>query len=309
MLATAAQTLPIGEQWSYEFKWDGVRALIDIRERGPKIFSRAENDITAAYPELSNAAAACPDALLDGEIVAFVDGHPSFDALQTRMHVRDRAEALRLAAETPVSFVVFDVLRCDGVDVTTRPLSERRQLLTDWIARDVETTAWLTPSPVFADGPATEAAARQHGLEGVVAKRISSKYRPGQRSADWHKLRFVRTGDFVVIGWEAPAEGSRELSSVVLAYYVDGALTYAGKAGSGLTGPVARKLQASLTTREDCPLDEAPPASPGRSVTWVEPAVVVEIEFHTWTDDGRLRHPVFRRIRTDKLASEAAGDA
>jgi bifunctional non-homologous end joining protein LigD len=309
MLATSTQALPAGEQWSYEFKWDGVRALIDITKPRPRLYSRAENEITTAYPELANAAAQCGDALLDGEIVAFVDGHPSFDALQTRMHVRSPTDARKLAATSPVNFVVFDLLRLEGLDLTALPLAERRDRLAAWMAAEPAASSWLTPSPVFFDGPATEQAARANDLEGVVAKRVGSKYRPGTRSADWHKLRFVRSGDFVVLGWESPAEGSGELSSVVLGCYRDGELVFAGKAGSGLTGATARKLRTSLLPREACPLDEPPPASPGRRVSWVEPTVVVEIEFATWTDEGRLRHPVFRRVRTDKTAAQALGDA
>ena len=129
------------------------------------------------------------------------------------MHVRSAAEARRLAAQTPVTFVVFDVLRRFGVDLTARPFTERRATLERWVAENAD---W-TLSPSFDDGPATEAAAREHGLEGVVAKRVASRYRPGMRSADWVKLRFVRTGDFVVVGWEAPAERPGDLSSLVLA--------------------------------------------------------------------------------------------
>jgi bifunctional non-homologous end joining protein LigD len=309
MLATSTQALPIGDQWSYEFKWDGIRALIDIRDRRPRLFSRAENDISAAYPELTSGAAQCGDALLDGEIVAFVDGQPSFGALQTRMHVRDSTEARRLAAQTPVSFVVFDLLRVAGVDLTGSPLSERRDRLAKWLAADTQAASWLTPSPVFDDGAATEATARAHHLEGVVAKRVSSKYRAGLRSPDWHKLRFVRTGDFVVLGWEAPTQGSRELSSLLVGYYELGQLVFAGKAGSGITGATASTLRTSLTKRESCPLQDVPPSSPGRSVTWVDPTLVVEIEFATWTHDRRLRHPVFLRVRSDKSAREAIGDA
>ncbi|MDQ6850747.1 MAG: non-homologous end-joining DNA ligase [Actinomycetota bacterium] len=302
MLATAATVLPRGADWAFEFKWDGVRALLDTTERGARLYSRAGNEVTTAYPELLAQAAGTGDALLDGEIVAFVGGGPSFEALQTRMHVRAKTEARRLAEHTPVTYVVFDVLRRHGVDLTARPYRERRATLERWLGAD---ETW-TLSPSFDDGPATEAAARQHGLEGVLAKRLSSAYRPGQRSRDWVKLRFERTGDFVVVGWEAPT-GEDRLSSLVLASWLDGALGFAGKAGSGLAGRSAADLQRRLTERASCPLDSEPPPSPGRSTHWVEPEVVVEVRYAMVTSEGRLRHPVFHRLRTDKTADEAMG--
>jgi bifunctional non-homologous end joining protein LigD len=305
MLATAAHTLPRGDGWAFEFKWDGVRALLDVSEHGVHLFSRAGNEVTAAYPELV-AAAGAGDALVDGEIVVFVDGRPSFEALQTRMHVRVKAEARRLATSLPVAFVAFDLLRLYGVDLTGRPYTERRATLERWAA---ESAPGITVSPAFDDGPATEAAARQHGLEGVVAKRVDSAYRPGVRSRDWQKFRFVRTGDFAVVGWEAPREAPDTLSSLVLAVSTPDGLVFAGKAGSGLTARTATALQRRMRPREDCPLPELPPPSPGRVARWVEPEVVVEIEFTLLTTEGRLRHPVFRRIREDKKVDEAVGDA
>jgi bifunctional non-homologous end joining protein LigD len=304
MLATAADVLPRGVGWAYEFKWDGVRALVDISARGVRLFSRRGNEITTAYPELVAMLRDADDALLDGEIVAFVAGRPSFEALQARMHVRAKTEALRLAEAAPVTFVAFDLLRRHGEDLTGRPYRERRAALERWFAGEPE---W-TLSPSFDDGPATEAAARQHGLEGVVAKRVDSPYRPGARTRDWLKLRFLRAGDFVVIGWEAPSESPDTLSSLVLAMTTPDGLEFAGKAGSGLTGRTASALQRRLRMRRDCAVSPVPPASPGRVTHWVDPEVVVEIQFTLWTSEGRLRHPVFRRLRDDKTADEAVGD-
>jgi bifunctional non-homologous end joining protein LigD len=163
-------------------------------------------------------------------------------------------------------------------------------------------------SPAFDDGPATELVAREHGLEGVVAKRVDSTYRPGVRNDDWRKLRFVRSGEFVVIGWEAAAEHPNTLSSLVLAMTEDGSLRYAGRVGSGLAGRMATKIKGMLTERADPPVAGVPPPIRGRRLRWVEPAVVVEVQFHMWTDDRRLRAPVFRGVRTDKSVEEAQGD-
>ena len=305
MLATAVTELPSGEGWAFEFKWDGVRALLDVSEQGVTIRSRAGNEVTAAYPELATLAGKVGDALLDGEIVAFVDGQPSFERLQTRMHVRSAAEARRLAADTPVTFMAFDLLRRYGVDLSGRPYAERRATLERWGA---ERPDW-TISPMFDDGAATTAAAREHGLEGVVAKRLGAPYRAGARSPDWRKLRFVRAGDFVVVGWEASGDRPGELSSLVLGYHpAGGMMTYAGKVGSGLSSQIATRLQAELVARTGCPLPHPPPRTAGRAVHWVEPRLVVEVEFASWTTEGRLRHPVFRGVRKDKRADEAVGD-
>jgi bifunctional non-homologous end joining protein LigD len=304
MLATAVTTLPPGDGWAYEFKWDGVRTLLDVSERGVRLASRAGNDVSAGYPEIVAQAADVGDALLDGEIVAFVDGVPSFGRLQTRMHLRGKTEVARAAADAPVTYVAFDVLRRFGVDLTSRPYAERRATLERFAA---EHDGW-TLSPSFDDGPATEAVARANGLEGVVAKRISSVYRPGLRSDDWRKLRFVRAGDFVVIGWEAAAEHPNSLSSLVLGMVGDAGLQYAGRVGSGLAGRVAAQIKGMLTERNTPPIGGVAPPMRGRKLRWVEPELVVEVEFSAWTGDGRLRQPVFRGIRSDKQVEQARGD-
>lgn len=304
MLASPVAALPDGPGWAFEFKWDGVRALLDVSEHGVRIVSRGGNEVTGAYPELVELAADAGDALVDGEIVVLTDGRPSFERLATRMHVRDVRAARRLARTAPVTFIAFDLLRRFGVDLTARPYVERRATLDRWLD---ERPDW-TQSPYFDDGPATLAAAREHGLEGVVAKRLASPYRPGARGPDWCKLRFDRSGEFVVIGWEAAAGRPDTLSSLLLGYYGDGTLAYAGKVGSGLDARTATRLRATLTERATCAISPTPPASPGRVVHWCEPAVVVQVDFAVWTTEGRLRHPVFHAVRDDKDPEEATGD-
>ncbi|WP_375481799.1 non-homologous end-joining DNA ligase [uncultured Jatrophihabitans sp.] len=305
MLATAAAALPHGEGWAFEFKWDGVRALIDVRDdTTPRLTSRRGNDVSAGYPELVAQASGVGDALLDGEIVAFVDGRPSFGRLQTRMHLRAGQDVARAAHEAPVTYVVFDVLRRFGVDLTARPYRERRATLERFAA---EHEGW-TLSPSFDDGPATEQVAHEHGLEGVVAKRVDSIYQPGRRTEDWRKLRFVRAGDFAVIGWEASPEHPNTLSSLLLAVVDGDQLRFAGKVGSGLSGRAAATVQKRLTARASSAVPGVPRSIGGRHMHWVEPEQVVEVEFASWTDDRRLRHPVFRGLREDKRVEEARGD-
>ena len=303
MLATPTRQLPAGESWAFEFKWDGVRALFDVGERGVRLTSRAGNDIAGGYPELLAQADGVGDALLDGEIVAFDGGRPDFGLLQTRMHLRGRREVTRAAEQTPVTFVAFDLLRRYGVELTDRPWHERRSTLERFAA---EYPAW-TVSPSFDDGPATESVARENGLEGVVAKRVEAIYRPGARSDDWRKLRFLRAGDFLVIGWEAAAEHPATLSSLVLAVHDESGLRFAGRVGSGLTGRSSAALKARLQPRGDAPVDGVVPPLRGRVLHWVVPDTVVEVQFSAWTADGRLRQPVFRGVRTDKRPDEALG--
>jgi len=303
MLATAVSTLPTGEGWAYEFKWDGVRALMDVTERGVRLISRAGNDVTKGYPELARPAAEVDDALLDGEIVAFVDGRPSFERLQQRMHVRG-PELPRLVETVPVTFVVFDVLRRFGVDLTARPFAERRATL-DRFAEDHP--GW-TLSPVFDDGPATLEVARAHGLEGVVAKRLAAPYRAGTRTDEWCKLRFEHRGEFAVIGWEAAPEHPTTLSSLVLGVQRDGVLQYAGRVGSGISGRVAADLKRRLTAQDVPTVDGVPAPLRQRRLTWVRPEVVVDVVFTCWTGDRVLRQPVFKGIRSDKSVEEATGD-
>lgn len=295
MLATPATVLPTGTGWSYEFKWDGVRALVDISPERFRITGRNESDVTIAYPELAGLARDGDDALIDGEIVALRDGRPSFEALQPRMHVRNKRAAAALARDNPVVFMAFDLLRCYGVDLTERPYRERRATLERWLE---ERTDW-TVSPVFDDGPATELAARENGLEGVVAKRLDSRYHPGRRDPGWQKLRFAASGDFVVVGYEASPDHPGELSSLLLAGRDGDGLGFAGKVGSGLDARTVRHLQSSLTVTDTPPVT-SPGALRGRLTTWVTPDTVVEVRFTEWTSDRRLRHPVFLRVRTDK---------
>ncbi|MEN3361202.1 MAG: bifunctional non-ous end joining protein LigD [Mycobacteriales bacterium] len=299
MLATPGP-LPTGPGWAYEFKWDGVRVLVDVGPDGLGMTSRRGNDVSAAYPELAGLRAACPDILLDGEVVALADGRPSFAALQNRMHVRSASQAKRLAVTIPVTYFAFDVLRLYGVDLTARPYAERRSTLE---RLELSGPNWTVP-PAFDDGPATAAAAEQNGLEGVVAKRLAAPYRPGARTPDWIKVRIGTRQEFVVGGWEA-GEGGRASSvgSLLLGYYDDaGALRYAGQVGTGFTARTLAEMTRRLAPlrRPSTPFADMPTDVRGRPMTWVEPEIVVEVEFAEWTPDGRLRFASFQGERDDK---------
>lgn len=299
MLAMTGQ-LPAGDGWAYEFKWDGVRALADISRGHQHLFARSGVEITTAYPELIPLAEQVDDALLDGEVVLFTDGQPSFTALAERMHVRNAVKAARLAATVPVTYMIFDVLRLRGVDLTGRPYRERRAALE---SLGLGAARWAVP-PVFADGPATYAAAGEHGLEGVMAKRVDAVYRAGVRSPDWVKVKLEVTGDFVVGGWRP---GARKIGGLLVGVPgPDGRLVYRGRVGGGIGAALERELLRELEPLRTggSPFAGDVPREDARGAIWVSPQVVVEVKYGQRTPDGRLRFPRILRLRPDKPAEE-----
>ncbi|WP_343449727.1 non-homologous end-joining DNA ligase [Micromonospora oryzae] len=300
MLATTGP-LPAGEDWAYEFKWDGVRALADIVGGRQHLYARSGVQITAAYPELITLAEQVDDALLDGEVVLLDQaGQPSFTALAERMHVRNPAKAARLAASVPVTYLIFDLLRLRGADLTGRPWRERRDLLE---GLGLGGARWAVP-PVFADGPATYEAAGEHGLEGVMAKRAGSAYRPGVRSPDWVKVKLEVTGDFVVGGWRP---GARKIGGLLVGVpRPDGRLTYRGRVGGGIGAALERELLRELEPLRSgsSPFASDVPREDARGAHWVHPRVVVEVKYGQRTPDGRLRFPRVLRLRPDKQPEE-----
>ncbi|MEV4626698.1 non-homologous end-joining DNA ligase [Micromonospora sp. NPDC049523] len=300
MLAMTGE-LPSGPGWAYEFKWDGVRALAQINDGAVRLFARSGAEITAAYPELVPLGAQVPDALLDGEVVVLTDtGQPSFTALAERMHVREPGRAARLAATVPVTYMIFDVLRLAGADLTRQPYEQRRETL-DGLG--LGGSRWAAP-PVFPDGPATYEAAGEHGLEGVVAKRLESIYRPGVRSPDWLKVKLEVTGDFVIGGWRP---GARRLGGLLVGVPApDGRLIFRGRVGGGIGAAAERELLAVLEPLrvDSAPFADAVPREDAKGAIWVRPEIVVEVKYGQRTPDGRLRFPRLRRLRPDKTAEE-----
>lgn len=299
MLAMTGQ-LPADAGWAYEFKWDGVRALADIVGHRQHLYARSGVDITVAYPELITLAEQVDDALLDGEVVLFTDGQPSFTALAERMHVRNAAKAARLAASVPVTYMIFDLLRLHGEDLTGRPWRERRAALE---SLGLGAARWAVP-PAFPDGPATYEAAGEHGLEGVMAKRVDSAYRPGVRSPDWVKVKLEVTGDFVVGGWRP---GARKIGGLLVGVpRPDGRLTYRGRVGGGIGAALEWELLRELEPLRTVgsPFAGDVPREDARGAIWVTPQIVVEVKYGQRTPDGRLRFPRILRLRPDKPAEE-----
>jgi bifunctional non-homologous end joining protein LigD len=283
--------------WAYEMKWDGVRAMGYLEDGSLRLLSRNDRDITEAYPELTSLAGELPgrSLVLDGEVVAFdAHGRPSFGALQPRMHLRDARRVRQLASESPVAYLVFDLLYADGNSLLDVPYVERRVALA---GLGLNGQRWQAPPAFQGDGAAARAASEAAGLEGVVAKRLASLYRPGRRSTDWVKAKHQRTQEVVVLGWQ-PGKGRRSggVGALVLGVPdADGTLRYAGQVGTGFPEAVLADLARRLRPleRKTSPLAQPLPARDVAGVHWVSPKLVGEVKFSEWTRDGRLRHPVW----------------
>jgi len=304
MFATLTDRVPEGDDWSLEMKWDGVRALVLVQGGRAQATSRNGKDITAGYPELRvlGEALGATEVLLDGELVAIDDaGHPSFQRLQRRMHVRDEAAVRRLARQVPVVYMVFDLLWLDGRTVTELTYDDRRRLLE---RLELAGRSWQTPAVSVGGGGAALATSEELGFEGVVAKRRSSRYEPGRRSPAWRKIKHHLRQELVVGGW-LPGKGGREgrLGALLIGYYDGDELRYAGKVGTGFTADELDRLGRLLA-----PLarDRSPFTGTGvpRDARFVEPELVADVRFTGWTDGGRVRAPAYLGLRDDKEPRE-----
>ena len=296
MLATPGTDVPTGAGWSHEVKWDGMRILADTHEGRTRLTSRNDNDVTEGWPDVAASPLGDRDLLVDGEIIALNDrGIPDFRVLQERLHVRRATSVARLVTRVPVTFMVFDLLRLDGRDLTAEPLERRRELLVDLLAG----STWQVP-PSYDDGPMLFDATLQQGLEGIVSKRLDSRYAFGQRSAHWRKLAHRHRLSYVVGGWR-PQEGTSDrLAALLVGEPTPDGLAYRGRVGSGIGGRAGRLLSELLAprARADSPFaDEVPPVD-ARGTRWVEPTVVVDVDTHG-TGYARLRQPSYRGVRDD----------
>jgi bifunctional non-homologous end joining protein LigD len=303
MLATAGELPADDSDWAYEMKWDGLRAIADVGPGGVRLFSRTGREVTSNYPELQGLAAATSphQVVLDGEIVAFGGGAwPSFEALQQRMNVSS-AQARRRAAEIPVTFLAFDLLSADGRSLTGRPYRHRRARLEEL---GLDGPNWQTPRAFTGvPGPDVQALSLRHGLEGIMAKRLASRYEPGRRSSSWRKIKNVRRQEFVVGGWN-PGTGARTdlIGSLLVGVHEPTGLVYAGHVGTGFTQATLRLLTARLAPlrRPSSPFGATVPAEHARGAVWVEPVLVVEVAYAEWTSAGRLRAASYLGLRADK---------
>jgi len=304
--------------WGFEIKWDGVRALGFAADGKWAMQNRRVQDITPRYPELAEIAEklAGRTAVLDGEVVAMDEkGRPSFQRIQRRMTLTNKRMVEARMRDTPVDYMVFDLLHLDGRCVRDLPYPERRELLD---SLGLEGPRWHVPRWHDGGGEELFEAARRQGLEGVVAKRLDSPYRPGGRTGEWVKTRVWRRQEFVIGGW-IPGEGSRakRVGSLLVGYYDRRAsetpkgekqrLIFAGGVGSGLKEDDLTFLTRELKRRErktSC-FDEGGPAGPkARLAHWCRPNLVCEVSWTEWTDQGTLRQPSFKGMRDDKEPRE-----
>jgi bifunctional non-homologous end joining protein LigD len=299
------------DEWAYEIKWDGVRAVVFSEPGRMRFVTRNGNDVTARYPELArmNRALSMHRVILDGEVVAFdADGRPSFGALQGRMHLARESAVKRLAKENPVTYMAFDLVWLDGVSLMDRPYLERRATLRALLA---DGERWQVPDHVVGGGSQLLAATREQGLEGIVAKRADSPYEPGRRSGCWRKVKNTNRQELVIGGW-LPGEGRRRerIGALLVGLReseADGEpLRFAGRVGTGFTEAELDRLAGLLEplVRDTSPFDVVPRAVKiPREAVWVEPQLVAEVEFVEWTREGVLRAPSYKGLREDKPAT------
>jgi bifunctional non-homologous end joining protein LigD len=296
MLATLAPQVPAGAGWTFEVKWDGYRALAHLREGEARLVSRRGNDLTERFESVAKAvekAVKTPDCVLDGEVCALDEqGRSSFSAMQQ--------------GSGPLVYYAFDVLELEGQPLLDRPLTERRDELDALLDRRNRT---VRLSEAFEDGPALMEAAREQGLEGVIAKRLDSRYQPGRRTRDWLKVKTHGRQEFIIAGYtRGQGRRSGRLGSLILAVNRGGELHYAGNCGTGFTDKEIDKLMRLLKPLETAapPFAVVPKMPKVRKgdVLWVEPKLVCEVEFAEWTHDGRLRAPSYQGLREDKTPEE-----
>jgi DNA ligase D-like protein (predicted ligase) len=302
MLATLTDELPSTGKWAYEHKLDGVRALVYVKGGNVRIYSRNRKLLNDAYPELVEALAGAVrgDAVLDGEIVAFDEerGITSFARLQQRMQLRDPVRARR--SLVTVYLYLFDCPYYEGIDLTGLPLLERKSVLRDVVWYDDRIR--FTPHRITGAEVMLREACDQ-GAEGIIAKRVESRYLSA-RSSDWLKIKCMRRQELVIGGYTAPQGSRQRLGALLVGYYDGTSLRYAGKVGTGYDRRTLEHLHARLAPlhRPNSPFSAGPVAI--GDIQWVTPKLVAEIGFSEWTSAGLLRHPRFIGLRDDKPAKE-----
>jgi bifunctional non-homologous end joining protein LigD len=300
MLATLTDRLDFDGDWLLERKFDGERCVARKSGKDVRLESRTGKDLTSTYPEVSAAVVAqdARDLLLDGEVVAYDGDQTSFTRLQQRLGTtRPSAEQMD---EYPVVYCVFDLLEMDGEDLTDRPLVERRARL----LATVQPGAALQPTEAWTDDSQGRfTAACRSGWEGLIAKRADAPYVAG-RSKNWLKLKCVWEQELVIGGYTDPTGSRTDFGALLVGYYENGSLRYAGKVGTGYTNTTLRELGARLRKLEtgESPFADARPIP--RGTHWTRPTLVAQIGFAEWTNDARLRQPRFLGLRDDKDPAE-----
>ena len=306
MLASVGQELPTSGEWIYEPKYDGIRILAYADGPDVSLVSRNALDKSRQFPEVAEAIRELAKRrrkalVLDGEIVALHHGEPArFQELQGRMHVTDTGAIAGHRERAPAAYVAFDLLVDGDSTLIAEPWRVRRTHLAALFKPPGRSSA-LRLSAVFTDGDKALRAAREHGWEGLIAKRADARYEPGHRSRAWMKLKLERRQEFVVGGYTEPRNSREHLGALLLGYYdANGRLVYAGHTGTGFTREGLRDMYTRLARapRKTSPFSTTPRTN--QPAHWVRPSVVVEVKFNEWTADGKLRQPVYLGVRDDK---------
>jgi bifunctional non-homologous end joining protein LigD len=285
--------------WAYEIKWDGVRAIAFLQGGTLKLQARSGRDVTARYPELRPLAAALAgrEVILDGEVVAFDGTRPSFQKLQSRMHLTSEHAVRRLARDDPVQYIAFDLLYLDGRSLLELRYDERRAALAEL---ELAGPTWQAPAHHVGDGAALLELTRAQQLEGVIAKRLDCPYTPGRRTSGWVKVKNIGSSDVVIGGW-LPGEGGRSgrLGALVIGIPdEEGVLRYAGRVGTGFTEAELLRLGGTL---EALATETSPfvGRQPPKLTRFVEPRLVARVDFTERTNAGTLRQPSYKGLRDD----------
>jgi bifunctional non-homologous end joining protein LigD len=313
MLASVGSEVP-GENWTFEPKYDGIRVLAYATPTEVRLITRNGKDKAQQFPEIVGAlkklaSQSRRSLVLDGEIVALIDGEPArFQQLQGRMHVKDSRMIERLSSSTPAALILFDILM-DGDEVLIKePWSERRARLIKRVGKRVSAQLRITES-VQDDGKKMLEKARRQGWEGIIAKRIDSRYEPGNRSHNWLKLKIEFRQEFVVGGYTEPRNSREHIGALLLGYFDHGRFIYVGHTGGGFTRQGLEEMYRRLKPleRKTSPFEEMPKTN--EKANWAKPEVVVEVKFSEWTADRRLRQPIFLGVRDDKDPKEVGLEA
>ena len=308
MYASIGTEIP-GAGWTFEPKYDGVRVLAYATASDVKLITRNGKDKAKQFPEIvaslkKLASQTKRPLVLDGEIVALIDGEPArFQELQSRMHVKDTHIIERHSSTTPSALILFDILM-DGDEILLRePWSERRARLVKRLGKR-ETDQLRVTESIEGNGKKMLDQAKRQGWEGVITKRIDSRYEPGHRSRDWLKLKIEFRQEFVVGGYTEPRNSREHIGAILLGYFDKDRFIYVGHTGGGFSRQGLQEMYGLLKPleRKTSPFVETPKTN--EKAHWVEPNVVVEVKFSEWTADRRLRQPIFLGVRDDKDARE-----
>ena len=308
MYASVGTEIP-GDGWAFEPKYDGIRVLAYATSGEVKLMTRNGKDKAAQFPEIvaslkKLAAQTTRSLVLDGEIVALIDGEPArFQELQSRMHLKESHLIARRSSATPAALILFDILM-DGDEVLIRePWTERRARLLKHVGKRVSPQLRVTES-IEGDGKKMLEKARRQGWEGIIAKRVDSRYEPGHRSRAWLKLKIEFRQEFVVGGYTEPRNSREHIGALLLGYFDRDRFIYVGHTGGGFTRKGLEEMYRRLKPleRKTSPFAETPKTN--EKAHWVKPEIVVEVKFNEWTADRRLRQPIFLGVRDDKDARE-----